>query len=225
MLRLMLALVSAFAVASGSALALAGCSNDATAPQVGAPVSPTAAPPTMHVATATATTGPSSDCAKVDNQLRRMVCADPQLAALDRRLADEYQRALARPGVDKDALEGEQDRWVTSRSSCAKHDYLGGCLQDFYQTRLLELHTADPAVATPPTVTYRCPGDKPFTARFYNDFEPRAAVLTWGTTSATVFAEPSASGSKYGRERVEFWEDRGEVTVDFLGNEFVCTTP
>lgn len=63
------------------------------------------------------------------------------------------------------------------------------------------------------------------TAQFYNQFDPKAAVLTWGTDTAIVFAEPSGGGARYGRDGVEFWEHQGEVTVDFYGNESVCQTP
>jgi hypothetical protein len=76
-----------------------------------------------------------------------------------------------------------------------------------------------------PCRTAACPGDKPFTAHFYNEFDPKAATLTWGSDTAIVFAEQSGSGARYGRDGVEFWEHPGEVTVDFFGNKFACTTP
>ena len=63
------------------------------------------------------------------------------------------------------------------------------------------------------------------TAQFYNQFDPKAAVLTWGTDKAIVFTERSGSGARYGRDGVEYWEHQVEVTVDFYGNEFVFQTP
>lgn len=82
----------------------------------------------------------------------------------------------------------------------------------------------DPATPTPPVVTYRCPGEKPFTAQFYNDLDPQAALLTWGADSAVALIDLSGSGAKYSGDDVQFWEHQGQVSVDFRGASFVCTT-
>jgi len=96
-----------------------------------------------------------------------------------------------------------------------------------YQTRLVELQIARGAQVVPAPVEYAC-GDnsKPFTAVFYNDIDPRSAVLTYGGDSqAIVFAQPSGSGSKYARDQVTFWEHQGEATVSWYGTELKCTVP
>ena len=197
----------------GGAVMLVGCSSNPTVPTA-----------TTSMAT-TAPSGPSFDCAQADSQAEKMVCDDPQLMALDRQLADEYEKAMARPHFDRTSLEAAQRSWASGRDDCWKASDVHRCVLESYQTRLFELRSTDPAVATPPTVTYRCPDDKPFTAEFYGQFDPKAAVLTWGTDTAIVFAEESASGARYGRDGVDFWEHQGEVTVDFFGNKFVCRTP
>lgn len=196
-----------------AALALAGCGSN-TPDTAGTTTAPSAA------------SGPSFDCAKADAEAEQMVCNDPELAALDRQLAAEYQHAQAQPGADEATLESVQRGWVSGRDDCWKADDVRRCVLEAYQTRLVELKIDDPATVTPPTVTYRCPDPaKAFTAQFYNQFEPPAAVLTWGTDKAIVFSEPSGSGARYGRDGVEYWEHQGEVTVDFYGNTFVCRTP
>ncbi len=206
-------------------LVLAGLSTlTACAPRAGHPDSTETGTVTSRAETPTAAPGPSFDCAKADGDAEKLVCNDPALAALDRRLADEYQKALSHPGADKTMLEDSQHRWVSGRDDCSNAHDVGRCLRESYQTRVFELRTSDPAIPTPPVVAYSCPGDKPFTAKFYNDFDPRVAVLTLGEDSAVTFAEPAASGARYGRDKVEFWEHHGEVTVNFFGNEFTCHT-
>ena len=50
-----------------------------------------------------------------------------------------------------------------------------------------------------------------------------AAVITWGDDQAIVFPQPAASGARYGRQGLDFWEHQGEVKVDFYGNRLACT--
>lgn len=169
-------------------------------------------------------TSPSFDCAAATSEVEKEVCDDPELAALDRQLADEYARALDRPGADTAILTSTQNGWVSGRDDCWKADDEDDCIEDAYRTRIFELKSSDPAVPVPPVVTYTCPGDKAFTAQFYDDFDPRVAVLKWGEDSVVTFAEPTASGTKYGREDVDFAEHQGEVKVDFFDNEFTCRT-
>lgn len=183
----------------------------------------TSTPVSTGIAPATAV--PSFDCAAADSEAEKLVCRDPALAELDRRLADTYRQALDRAGVDADMLESEQNGWVSGRDDCWKEgDGLQECVQESYLTRLTELQIADPATPDVPTVTYNCPGDKPLTAKFY-PFDPPAGVLTWGTDRAIIFQQPTGSGIEYGRDGVEFDEHQGRVEVDFYDNEFVCTTP
>lgn len=162
--------------------------------------------------TSAAADGPASDCDGADG-VRKLVCDDPQLADLDRRLAQQE------PVPDA--------AFTTTRDDCWQNADVKRCLVEAYQTRLVELHVDDPNTAVPDVVTYVCPtlGTTAFTAQFYNDFDPNAAVLSLGEDTAITFIEPSGSGTRYGRDGVEFAEHQGEVTVNFRGSEFVCSTP
>ncbi|CAN5421695.1 MliC family protein [soil metagenome] len=182
--------------------------------------------PTAATATTSAeAAGPSFECANAGD-VEKLVCDDPELASLDRRLAAEYEHARASSDADPAVLDATENGWVTGRNDCWKADDVRRCVVEAYRTRLFELKVDDADTVTPETVTYRCPDPtKPFTAQFYNQFDPPAAVLSWGADKAVVFAERSGSGAKYGRDGVEYWEHQGEVTVDFYGNEFVCATP
>ena len=173
-----------------AALLLSACGSKATHP----------APSTTT--TSTAPTAPAGlDCAKPVNGAQQLVCNDPQVTDLDRRLQAAYQQALARPGADHAALTAAQNSWATVRDGCAQNaDVHTSCVLDAYQTRLVQLAIADPATVAPPVVTYQCPADfGPLTAQFYNQFDPPTAVLNWKGTQEILFIQPSGSGARYGR--------------------------
>lgn len=166
--------------------------------------------------------GPSFDCAKASGDVERMVCQDPALAALDRELDALYTRLQSKAG-DRDAFVATQRGWVKGRDECWKDSDAPRCVREAYQTRLVELQLDSGEVVVPTPVAFRCgDGTLPFTAVYYNDIEPRAAVLTWGDDQAIVFPDRSASGAKYGRQGVSFWEHQGEAQLDFFGKQATC---
>jgi uncharacterized protein len=167
----------------------------------------------------------SFDCAKPANKAQQLVCGDPQLTELDRRMQTAYQQALARPGADAATLTTAQSAFTTIRDGCADFVDARTCLVEAYQTRVVELAIADPATVAPPVVTYNCPADSgPLTAQFYNELDPKTAVLNWKGTRIILFIQPSGSGARYGRQGSEYWEHQGEVTLDLSGTKFVCHT-
>ena len=48
------------------------------------------------------------------------------------------------------------------------------------------------------------------------------AELASGTADRNSAAQPAASGAKYGRVGIEYWEHQGEASVDFFGNKLSC---
>jgi len=167
----------------------------------------------------------SFDCAKPANKAQQLVCGDPQLTELDRRMQTAHQHALARPGADAATLTTAQSAFTTIRDGCADFVDARTCLVEAYQTRVVELAIADPATVAPPVVTYNCPADSgPLTAQFYNELDPKTAVLNWKGTRIILFIQPSGSGARYGRQGSEYWEHQGEVTLDLSGTKFVCST-
>lgn len=179
---------------------------------------------------ATTTTRPAApamtfDCAKPANKAQQLVCGEPQLTDLDRRLQTAYQQALARPGADQATLTTAQGAFATTRDGCADLVEVRTCVLEAYQTRLVELAIADPATVAPPVVTYNCPADAgTLTAQFYNQLDPKTAVLDWKGVRVILFLQPSGSGARYGRQGSEYWEHQGEVTLDLGGTKFVCHT-
>nr|WP_253848936.1 MliC family protein [Mycobacterium asiaticum] len=189
------------------------------------PSSPTSS---VTAGTTTASPGPAAgtfDCARPANKAQQLVCNETQLSDLDRRAQSAYQRALARPGADQPALTAAQNAFAVTRDGCANQTDIRTCVLEAYQTRLVELAIADPATAAPPVVSYDCPPDAgTLTAQFYNQLDPKTAVLDWKGNRVILFIQPSGSGARYGRQGSEYWEHQGEVTLNLSGTEFVCRT-
>ena len=61
---------------------------------------------------------PSFDCRYARSRSERMVCEEPRLAAVDRRLAAAYRNAVD-AGVPQRALRAQQDRWLAARERAA----------------------------------------------------------------------------------------------------------
>ena len=209
-----------------SALMLAACQPQAPTPVAapGAPEPPAA--PTEPAAPAAASTGavaPSFDCANAANEIEKLVCADPELAAVDVRLAAVYDKELNRPETVKPAMAATQRGWVKGRDDCWKEEDKRRCVLEAYWTRLAELQINSPETTTPTPLEMRCDDNsQPVSAAFYIGFDPPTLVLTVGSDQALLFSQPSASGSKYGRAGAEFWEHQGETKIDFYGRKLAC---
>lgn len=202
------------------AAVLLGSACSAQAPP--APSSRTSATPTTTAAQPAAGT---FDCTKPANKAQQLVCDEPQLTDLDHRVHTAYQQALGRPGADHPALTTAQSAFATIRDGCADQAETRTCVVESYQTRLVELSIADPATVAPPVVTYDCPPEAgTLTAQFYNQLDPKTAVLDWKGNRVILFIQPSGSGARYGRQGSEYWEHQGEVTLDLGGTKFVCHT-
>lgn len=211
-----------------SILLLAACQPQAPAPvaEPAAPKPPVApSAPTAPEAPTAETMAPSFDCAKASSESETLVCGDAELAALDRRLADLYEKELNRPDVVQPAMAATQRGWVKGRDDCWKEDDKRRCVLESYWTRLAELQINSPETMKPTPAELRCDDNsQPVSAAFYSQFDPLSVVLTVGNDQAILFAEPSGSGSKYGRAGATLWEHQGETTIDFYGRKLKCKT-
>lgn len=81
-------------------------------------------------------TRPSFDCANARTRGEQLVCADPGLAALDRQMASQYQRALAGSPPDRQALlRQSRDRFLGFRDRCPD----SACIAEAYRGRMREI--------------------------------------------------------------------------------------
>src|ERR1700704_4076898 len=100
-------------------LVIGACGGKSTPPASSGTTTTTAAP---------AAPAMSFDCAKPANKAQQLVCGDPQLTELDRRMQTAYQQALARPGADAATLTTAQSAFTSIRDGCADFVDVRTCL-------------------------------------------------------------------------------------------------
>lgn len=92
--------------------------------------------PLLALTAAGQSDGPSFECKRARTSVDKTICADAQLAALDRQLADLLAHALERssePGEIKRA----QRQWLRERNACKAPT----CIKNVYDRRIEELTT------------------------------------------------------------------------------------
>jgi uncharacterized protein YecT (DUF1311 family) len=85
-------------------------------------------------ASAAKTARSTSRCRFAPTPAERLLCANPQLQTVDRRMKQAYRKALA-AGADREILEGEQAAWRTARNGASDRREMA----DLYARRLREL--------------------------------------------------------------------------------------
>lgn len=168
---------------------------------------------------------PSFDCNQASGEIEELICADADLAKLDRELAEAWKKALANWPQEEVAVQRAFQRgWIKGRNDCWKAEDKRGCVEESYWTRIVEIQIQSGQLEVPAVVGFDCPDaeHKPFTVVFYQQTEPPSAVITYGDDQVIAFRAPSGSGTRYVATNVEFWEHQGEATVDWFGTQFVC---
>ncbi len=162
----------------------------------------------------------SFDCDAARGQAQELICADANLAAMD--------REAARLGAGDAA---GQAAWARERDACGKADELRLCVMANAALRIHHLRSVMPGDAAGISfgpVGFTCKGlSKPLAVTFINSDPGAVAVESNGQTVALDHAE-AASGVRYvGRwngEEWSFWEHGGEATLTIPGKaEMTCT--
>jgi uncharacterized protein len=106
--------------------------------------------------------GPSFDCAKAHSSVEHLICDAPELAELDKKMADAFALALEAPGTDIYELTNSQTTWLRDRDrSCSsrrgvatpdRQDDARACLSALYQSRIEDLR--DPTHEAAPYGVY-----------------------------------------------------------------------
>lgn len=81
--------------------------------------------------------GASFDCAKAKTDVEKMICANPELSALDENLSNAFKEAM-RESSDKGKLKKEQFAWVKERNQCKER----ACVQKTYASRIVDLNAS-----------------------------------------------------------------------------------
>ncbi len=201
-------------IASVAALALTACEQNAADNHATAKV---AAPAVQ--ATENRKITASFDCDAARGQAQELICADGNLAAMD--------REAARIGASDAA---GQAAWASERDACGKADELRLCVMANAVLRIHHLRSAMPGDAggiSVGPVRFACKGlDAPLAVTFINSDPGAVAVESNGQIVALDHVE-AASGARYvGRwngEEWSFWEHGGEATLIVPGKpEMSC---
>jgi len=175
--------------------------------------------------------GPSFDCAAADGSVEEMICTDPELAALDRQLAEVYGQSVAAiealdaPGNALAELRTYQRGWIKGRNECWKANDQRGCVVAEYEQRIATLQTEWSLVPHGEPVFYTCndnPADE-IVATFYDAALPTVR-LERGDTTEVGLQRPAASGARFEAPfGIVFWIKGQEAQVDWpQGTSFNC---
>ena len=194
-------------------LALTGCKQKASDNHTVA-VAPKADAPADRKVTA------SFDCDRARGQAQELVCADANLAAMD--------REVARLGASDTA---GQAAWAKARDDCGKADELQQCVMANAVLRIHHLRSVTPGDAggiSVGPVGFACKGlTRPIAVTFINS-DPGALVVETNRQTVALDHVEAASDARYaGRwngEEWSFWEHGGEATLTVPGKpEMRCT--
>lgn len=159
----------------------------------------------------------SFDCNRANGQAQELVCADANLAAMDREVA-----RLAGLAVEPAALAD----WAQQRDDCWKSDELRPCVM---AAAMLQIHRLRQGSETAREsdglsvgpVAFSCKGIAgPVLATFVNS-DPGAVALEWGAEAIAIDHVTAASGARYdGRwngQQFGFWTKGREATFTVAG--------
>ncbi|MCZ8075505.1 MAG: MliC family protein [Paucibacter sp.] len=170
---------------------------------------------------------PAFDCAKVQpGSMAALVCADAGLAQLDQQLSQVYGQALKKAAKEHPPLlKAEQRGWVKGRDECWKSEDKPACVKDSYVRRIAELQARYRLLPAQGPIRWACDGNaaKEVVVNFFAT-EPPTLVAEFGDSSSLMFAERSASGSRYVGRNESFWEHQGEARIvwGYQAPEMVC---
>lgn len=178
-------------------------------------------------ALAAGTAGPSFSCADVEKgSIEQMVCTDPALSALDRKLAGVYGEAARKAENEHPpVLKAEQRGWIKGRNDCWKADDRRACVEEQYRLRIAELQAKYRLVPLIGPVRFACDGNpsNELTATFF-ETDPPTMIAERGDAVSLMVGQPAASGARYQGRNESFWEHQGEarVTWGYGAPEMTC---
>lgn len=177
---------------------------------------------------------PSFDCVKASSSAEELVCATPDLAALDVRLAERFADSIeAALGLDAGATEAEaelratQRGWIKGRDECWKAADEEDCLRFAYLSReneLVALWMLEEPTAATVWVCDENPANEVVTMFF--DTELPSVRFERGDSIDAGSLSRTASGSRYDGSFGRFIWIKGDKATyrdpDPDGTEFSC---
>jgi uncharacterized protein len=168
--------------------------------------------------------GQSLDCAKAAGTIDEIVCQDPKLAALDRKLVDVYAAASkVATSEQRNRLAAEQQQWLEDVKRCTGAPNRAACATERYTQRIADLQAQFKLVASRGPYRFVCngsPGDVLVAQYFETD--PPAGRFTHAGRTVTAYVQRSGSGARYGGPNISYWEHQGEASVVWFGRSMKC---
>ena len=144
--------------------------------------------------------GPSFDCAAASTSAEELICSDPELAALDRRLQARFKAAVdaaeARLPAALPDLRAMQRGWVKGRDDCWKGRDLRDCVEFNYLRREVQLVAAWSLDEPVWIATYYCGEGPEARVSFYETELPSVRIESGAETDVAV-ADPTAENARY----------------------------
>ena len=173
--------------------------------------------------------GPTFDCAKAESSAEKLICDEPELAALDRRLADRFAAAVrVAEGLDVDAeattktLRAMQRGWISGRDECWKEPDLRACVETEYLRREAELVAEFMLEPPSETVELIC-GPRALTVETFPTALPGVRVEEGDSVYIGAQLAPDAPGTYYLRSAGGLVMGDGAISVsDAYGEEHAC---
>lgn len=165
---------------------------------------------------ADAQTTPACAARSAPGSIPALVCADPELAALDRQLNQVYAAASRRANNEHPPrLKAEQRGWIKGRDDCWKAvDDRRACVRGSYVQRIVELQARYRLVDMKGPLRWQCDGNpsKELVVHFFAT-EPPSLIAELGDQSSLMTQQPAASGIHYLGRNEEYREHQGEAQV------------
>jgi uncharacterized protein len=147
---------------------------------------------------------PSFDCASAEGGVEQLICATPELAALDRTLDSVWSGGMDRmaaggaPTADLDLVRAEQRGWIGGRNDCWKAEDVPGCTEEAYRERIAVVQAQFELAPGGEASFWTCEGNpaNEFVVTFF-DTDPRTARVERGDRQEVFVATRSASGARY----------------------------
>jgi uncharacterized protein len=159
----------------------------------------------LCAAPALAQEAPSFECAQAATTVEQMICTDPELATLDRRVSDLYRAALEKTKTltegtlaAETTLRAQQRGWIKGRDDCWKSDNPKSCVTFSYLVREGELvakWSLQPEVGQ---ALWTCGTSSTIEiATYFFDTQLPSIRFEIGDTVDVGLLSPTGSGSKY----------------------------
>jgi uncharacterized protein len=169
---------------------------------------------------------PSFDCSTAFTEINKTICEDPELSALDRKLAHVYSQASRRyPTTAPLQLRAEHPAWEKKLNECSTDSNKRECIRNSYMSRIAEVQARNDLVSSK-TERFRCVTESgtenPLIATFHQT-DPPTATLQRADQRVVAFMNQSANDSIYEGTSVTFRHEADHARVEWLADVLSCS--